>query len=405
MHRYKCWFWNELDLTKMTCFKWPDDGAAKDEFVILVVGCGKERNTWVYKWPTNMEAPPPVVSQSCAAAIKSRKSAQALAEKFQMASARALYAKYDAQQLALKQNCNSIYGFYGVKHGPNEFYFISQTICLIGRILNFYMESVLKTRYGRDCIYGDTDSVMVRYPNELKMSLEQIAQEGIDSSRYITSQLPTGIKLAFENIKKPSIWYTAKGYAYMKVWCEKRGLLPGLGEFKSQGLANKRRNYCVWARKTCSAVLKLLLRTDIESEPERADLIHQTVSEADQMLEKSQVDIGDLTRTCKIQESYKKGTQKLAQKSLVDRMRRRGQIVKGGERVRYLYFAGGGPISDRAELPDAMGKKQIDRVYYREELFTNLRKLLQFHPQILSRVTQIHARSHAITDYFFKLNR
>lgn len=393
--RYYCWFWNDLAIDRIR-FKVDPKDFPEDVYIILVVGYGKERTCFIYEWPRSMkETPKPIVCGSCEAAVKRRAITKGLLKAAKKEGDKLMASKYNAQQLCFKCRANSIYGFHGARDGICEFVFISQSICLLGRILNEFTEKTLLHKYNRRCVYGDTDSVM---PLLTGVTLEQAHQEAVESCQYVTSQLPGCLSLAFENIKSPSIFYKPKAYAYFKVWDES-GRLPK-GKLVVQGLGNKRRNYSKWFQKTCDKVLEALMLP--EHQGKRKELVLKVVGEAVRKLDKDEVPITDLARSCQIQETYKPGA-KLAQKILADRMRRRGQEVPGGSRISFVYVAGSNALSERAEIPEFVTSRglQLDKAYYKKQLLENVAKLIEFHPDILMAFNQrILHHSNAITRYF-----
>lgn len=395
--KYYCWFWNDLDIGRIRFKIDPQSKEFDDDtYIILVVGCGKERTCFVYAWPRSMkETPKPIVCGSCEAAMKRRGITKKLMKQAEEAGNKLMYAKYNAQQLCFKCRANSIYGFHGARDGICEFVFISQCICLLGRILNEFTEKTLLHKYNRKCVYGDTDSVM---PLLTGVTLEQAYKEAVDSCEYITSCLPGCLTLAFENIKCPSIFYTPKGYAYFKVWEGKTKLTTG--KLVIQGLANKRRNYSKWFQNTCDLVLQGLLLP--KHAANRKKFVLDSVSKAISDLENGRVSIKELARSCQIQEHYK-ASQKLAQKILAERMRKRGQEVPGGSRISFVYVAGSQPLNERAEIPEFVTNRglQLDKAYYKKQLLDNVLKLLEFHPDIVLAFNQrIVNQTNPINRYF-----
>ena len=69
----------------------------------------------------------------------------------------------DGRQLALKISANSVYGFTGATVGQLPCLQISSTVTLIGRQMIEKTKNLVIEKYGADVIYGDTDSVMVKF--------------------------------------------------------------------------------------------------------------------------------------------------------------------------------------------------------------------------------------------------
>jgi DNA polymerase delta subunit 1 len=76
-------------------------------------------------------------------------------------------ARHNAAQLALKLVANSLYGFTGCDAGLKDLG-ISESVTAFGRYLLEYTRDYVRElgeqdpKYANDCLYGDTDSVMVR---------------------------------------------------------------------------------------------------------------------------------------------------------------------------------------------------------------------------------------------------
>lgn len=71
----------------------------------------------------------------------------------------------DGRQLALKISANSVYGFTGALVGQLPCLEISATVTAIGRnLIDFTSRRVVSLFPGSEVLYGDTDSVMVKFP-------------------------------------------------------------------------------------------------------------------------------------------------------------------------------------------------------------------------------------------------
>ena len=76
----------------------------------------------------------------------------------------------DGRQLALKISANSVYGFTGATVGQLPCLQISSSVTLIGRQMIEKTKKLVEEKYGAEVIYGDTDSVMVKF--NLKTPIE-----------------------------------------------------------------------------------------------------------------------------------------------------------------------------------------------------------------------------------------
>lgn len=98
--KYKCWFWNELDIGRISFLPPPLTKENQDEYVILVVGFGNERRCWVYRWPQSMQPPPvAIVPLSCSSAVKTRKVAKSQAKQAKATGDMVQYNKFNGQQV------------------------------------------------------------------------------------------------------------------------------------------------------------------------------------------------------------------------------------------------------------------------------------------------------------------
>lgn len=88
---------------------------------------------------------------------------------------------YDGKQLALKVCCNSIYGFSGSTIGPIPMVPVSSSVTAIGREAIETSKNWIETNFGTTihpeqgpgsavCIYGDTDSVFIRFDTAKNVS-------------------------------------------------------------------------------------------------------------------------------------------------------------------------------------------------------------------------------------------
>jgi len=70
----------------------------------------------------------------------------------------------EGRQLALKISANSVYGFTGATIGQLPCLEISSSVTAFGReMINKTRDKVLSLYPGSQVIYGDTDSVMVKF--------------------------------------------------------------------------------------------------------------------------------------------------------------------------------------------------------------------------------------------------
>ncbi|KAJ2934802.1 hypothetical protein H1R20_g2209, partial [Candolleomyces eurysporus] len=127
-------------------------------------------------------------------------------------------AVLDGRQLALKISANSVYGFTGATIGKLPCLPISSSVTAYGRQMIERTKQEVEAEYsmanGRDhnaeVIYGDTDSVMVRFgPTDLKA----VMALGSEAADFVTTKFVKPIKLEFEKVYYPYLLINKKRYA------------------------------------------------------------------------------------------------------------------------------------------------------------------------------------------------
>jgi len=168
-------------------------------------------------------------------------------------------AVLDGRQLALKISANSVYGFTGAQIGQLPCLQISSSVTSYGREM---IELTKKTTtelfckangYDYDCdvIYGDTDSIMVKFGTEDRaeaMRLGKIAAEEV-SKKFIKP-----IKLEFEKIYHPYLLMNKKRYAGM-YWTNPEKA----DKMDAKGIETVRRDNCALVQNIVQGALDRLL--------------------------------------------------------------------------------------------------------------------------------------------------
>ena len=111
----------------------------------------------------------------------------------------------DGRQLALKISANSVYGFTGAQVGKLPCLEISQSVTSFGRMMIEQTKNEVEKRYtinngykhDAKVIYGDTDSVMVRFGVTTVAEAMVLGKEAADS---ISEIFVRPIKLEFEKV-------------------------------------------------------------------------------------------------------------------------------------------------------------------------------------------------------------
>lgn len=167
-------------------------------------------------------------------------------------------ALYNALQLALKIVCNSVYGFTGV--GKNAGYLgcfaICESVTGYGREMLELTKRVIHEKYpGSQVIYGDTDSVMVRFGDRTPDVATGIIV-GKEAAALVNKYFIAPISLEFEKVFFPYLLINKKRYAG-GYWTEKT--TKETVKVVCKGLEVVRRDNCVLLTETMQEVLDHLL--------------------------------------------------------------------------------------------------------------------------------------------------
>ena len=121
----------------------------------------------------------------------------------------------DGRQLALKISANSVYGFTGATVGQLPCLEISASTTAYGRQMIDHTKKLVEEKYttangyegDAEVIYGDTDSVMIKFNcKELKTSMEY----GLEAADYVSATFTKPIKLEFEKCYWPYLLISKK---------------------------------------------------------------------------------------------------------------------------------------------------------------------------------------------------
>ncbi|KAL4466727.1 hypothetical protein ABPG74_010324 [Tetrahymena malaccensis] len=169
-------------------------------------------------------------------------------------------AVLDGRQLALKISANSVYGFTGAQVGQLPCLEISSSVTSFGRQMieatrDFVLIHYNKQNgynYDSDVIYGDTDSVMVKFGCD---TIEEAMKYGKEAADLISKKLFINpIKLEFEKVYYPYLLISKKRYAgcfYTRP--------DKYDKIDTKGMENVRRDNCQFIREMMNTCLKYIL--------------------------------------------------------------------------------------------------------------------------------------------------
>ncbi|OQS02594.1 DNA polymerase delta catalytic subunit [Thraustotheca clavata] len=275
-------------------------------------------------------------------------------------------AVQNGRQLALKVSANSVYGFTGANVGQLPCIPIASSVTAYGRQLLFKTrEEVEKVftvangyKHNAQVVYGDTDSVMVKFGVETVADAMPLAEE---AARIVSDIFPKPIKLEFEKVYYPYLLMNKKRYAGL-LWTK----AEKYDKLDTKGLETVRRDNCMLVRRMVENILKkILIDRDVDA---AINYTKQIISD----LLQNKVDVSLLVITKGLSKTTDSDDYKAKQAhtELAARMKKRdpGSAPVLGERVAYVIVDKGKnvPLYDRSEDPvyTLMNNIPIDCDYY-----------------------------------------
>lgn len=273
-------------------------------------------------------------------------------------------AVLDGRQLALKVSANSVYGFTGATIGKLPCLAISSSVTAFGRqMIEQTKEEVEKHysiannyKYDAQVIYGDTDSVMVKFgPQDLKECMDL----GLEAANHVSAKFIKPIKLEFEKVYFPYLLINKKRYAGI-YWTKPEAF----DKMDTKGIETVRRDNCRLVQTVIDTVLRRML---IDRDPQGAqEYVQQVISD----LLQNKIDLSQLVISKALSRTDYAGKQ--AHVELAERMRKRdaGSAPAIGDRVAYVIIKGGigGKNYEKSEDPIYVLENNIpiDTKYYLE---------------------------------------
>ncbi|CAH7683178.1 DNA polymerase delta subunit 1 [Phakopsora pachyrhizi] len=243
-------------------------------------------------------------------------------------------AVLDGRQLALKISANSVYGFTGATIGKLPCLPISMSVTAFGREMIKFTKQEVEAKYTKQngydddalVIYGDTDSVMVRFGCA---DLETSMRLGAEAAAFVSEKFQKPIKLEFEKVYFPYLLISKKRYAGLH-WTkpEKHDKMD------AKGIETVRRDNCRLVQTVIETCLKkMLVERDVKG---AEDYTKQIISD----LLQNRVDLSQLVITKALAKSDYAAKQ--AHVELAKRMKKRdaGSAPALGDRVAYVIIKG-----------------------------------------------------------------
>jgi DNA polymerase elongation subunit (family B) len=215
----------------------------------------------------------------------------------------------------------------------------------------------VETEFGASVVYGDTDSIFVKFPTT---DLAESIRLGIQAGERITSQCRRPYKIAYEKTFYPFILFCRKRYVGM-MYEEDATAKP---KRKSMGIVLKRRDNAPIVKDVFGGALDILMeeRNIKKAQAFVHDMLGKVLT--------NQVPLDKFIITKSLRDDYKNPDQ-IAHRVLADRMARRdpGTAPKVGDRLPFIYIAGaekGAKQGDRIEHLDYVRANDLkpDTTFY-----------------------------------------
>lgn len=271
-------------------------------------------------------------------------------------------AVLDGRQLALKISANSVYGFTGATIGKLPCLQISASVTAYGRSMIMRTKDEVESHYsvanGYDhdaqVIYGDTDSVMVKFGTN---KLEEAMRLGAEAASLVTTKFTKPIKLEFEKVYFPYLLINKKRYAGL-YWTRPEKY----DKMDSKGIETVRRDNCRLVQTVIETCLhKMLIDRDVKA---AEAFVKRTIAD----LLQNKVDMSQLVITKALAKADYAAKQPHVE--LAERMRQRdaGSAPALGDRVAYVIIKGikGAAAYEKSEDPIYVLENNIpiDTKYY-----------------------------------------
>jgi DNA polymerase delta subunit 1 len=174
-------------------------------------------------------------------------------------------AVLDGRQLALKISANSVYGFTGATVGKLPCLEISAAVTAFGREMLHRTRDLVQEQftiangYSADAVvvYGDTDSVMVKFGTP---GVPESMALGREAAKSITEAFQKPIRLEFEKVYFPYLLISKKRYAGL-YWT----LPDKFDRMDTKGIETVRRDNCPLVKDVITTCLeKILMERDVK---------------------------------------------------------------------------------------------------------------------------------------------
>eukprot|EP01106_Pelomyxa_sp_JSP_P018901 TRINITY_DN907_c0_g1_i7.p1 TRINITY_DN907_c0_g1~~TRINITY_DN907_c0_g1_i7.p1 ORF type:complete len:513 (+),score=147.70 TRINITY_DN907_c0_g1_i7:83-1540(+) len=291
--------------------------------------------------------------------LKARKAARAQLAKETDPVRRAVY---DGRQLALKITANSVYGFTGAQMGKLPCFPIAGSVTAYGREMILLTKKLVESSYQSEVLYGDTDSVMVKFNTT---DISEAMRLGKEAAVSVTAHFPPPVNLEFEKVYHPYLLISKKRYAGL-LWTDP----TKPSKIDTKGLESVRRDNCPLVKYVLGTCLeKILVDRNI---PEAVSFTQGVVSN----LLQNKLDLSMLVISKALSKERKEYAAKQAHVELAKKLQERDSATAPGigDRVPYVIVssAKGARAYEKAEDPLFALEKNLplDYDYYIDQQLT-----------------------------------
>ena len=284
-----------------------------------VIGC----KTCGYAQPTDDPKSIGLLPMTLDILLKKRKETRKLMEQTEDDAQKSVL---NGLQLAYKVVANSVYGQTGSRTSPIRRVEVAACTTAAGRERLMFAKSVVETEFGAEVIYGDTDSIFVKFPTK---DLAEAIALGKKAAERITSQCRKAHKIEYEKTFFPFILFCRKRYMGLKyeddvTKCKRVGM----------GIALKRRDNAPIVKDVFGGALDILMeeRSLKNAQNFVKDMLVQVMQ--------NKIPLEKFVITKQLRDDYKNPGQ-IAHRVLADRMEERdaGNAPQVGDRLAYIYVA------------------------------------------------------------------
>lgn len=238
-------------------------------------------------------------------------------------------AVLDGLQNAFKVTANSLYGQIGARTSAIHMKDIAACTTATGRKMINMAKDFIEKEYQGDVIYGDTDSLFVTFPNDVKghAAIMSSIQKGIEASSEFKKLLKAPHDLEYEKTFYPFILLSKKRYVGNQYKMDDK-------KFSQQfmGIVLKRRDNANIVKKIYGGVLNLIL--DEQDIDKSVKFLNDSLED----LVAGRCPFEDLVLSKSLKSGYKDPT-RIAHKVLAERIGERspGNKPQVNDRLQYIF--------------------------------------------------------------------